>query len=482
MVGEKPFIHLFSTPGGYYIYDINANTVLKANKHVHNLLEAEQKNIQNDNSSQNVEADNIITRMRRDGYLSSKRISEIVHSEDEILEDLLDSRLSLLTLQVTQQCNLRCKYCLYSGSYLNRTHSDKRMSEEIAKKSIDFYINRSCNTPELNLGFYGGEPLLEFDFVKKCMEYVEEKAEGKKVRYNITTNGTLLNDGIVECFEKHGVSLMISLDGPREVHDKNRRFAFNDSGTFDVIMRNMDNIKTKYPDYYRSIHFNIVIDPENSFSSINEFFMNFELTKEGNVNSTFVTERYNKNSVRVNEDIIKERGYELFKGLLWQTERLDGSNISSIIKNDFAKEKTAMEIFMKPAKALPDKGHHSGPCVPGAARMFVDINGNLFPCERVSESSEAMKIGSIETGFDIGKIRELINIGKLTEEKCKDCWAFRTCEQCAACADAVTGLSADKKMSMCGIAKYTVEERLKNFCTLSEFGYDFGKGFETYID
>ena len=84
---------------------------------------------------------------------------------------------------MTQQCNLRCEYCAYSGIYDNRTHSNKRMSFETAKKSIDFFLDHSRDSESIAFGFYGGEPLLEASLIEKCIDYINKNVEGKEVNY-----------------------------------------------------------------------------------------------------------------------------------------------------------------------------------------------------------------------------------------------------------------------------------------------------------
>ncbi len=71
------------------------------------------------------------------------------------------------------------------------------------------------------------------------------------------------------------------------------------------------------------------------------------------------------------------------------------------------------------------------PCLPGKARLFVDYKGDFFPCERVNETSSCMHLGNLDTGFDMGNTNSILNIGKLTKDECKNCWAFILCTICA---------------------------------------------------
>lgn len=86
----------------------------------------------------------------------------------ELLDDILDVNIESINLQVTQNCNLRCEYCPYTGNfYNNRRHTNKSMSFELVKRGIDFLYNHSMNCEVVNVAFYGGEPLLEFELIKK---------------------------------------------------------------------------------------------------------------------------------------------------------------------------------------------------------------------------------------------------------------------------------------------------------------------------
>lgn len=471
-------IHLFNTPGGFYVFDVNTNAILKIRESVYDRLNGNKAKM---NIDENNEAEEIIGKMKDRGFLSEKRLKVIAHPVDDVLEFYLDNRINMLTLQITQQCNLRCEYCVYSGGYNNRGHTNKKMSFDIAKKSIDFFISHSRNTEKINISFYGGEPLLEFEFIKKCIEYTNQKSEGKEVIFGMTTNGTLLNEEIVEFLQMHDISLTISLDGPKHIHNKNRRFAGNNEGSFEKVIENLELLRSKYPEYFKKVGFSIVLDPENGFSCINEFFTSFDAIKDNVKLTSVIADNYSKKNINVTENYNVEREYEVFKLFLSKLKVIDFKYITDIIQQEYIHLKRYFHELRKTVKELPDKNHHSGPCVPGVQRLFVSVDGDFFPCERVSESSETMRIGNIESGFEVEKCRKLLNIGELTKEKCKNCWAFRFCTLCAASADTLKELSGAKKGSACeGVRLYT-ESCLKDYCTLKEYGADFEVDAENEI-
>lgn len=471
MLNEKPFVHLFRTPGSYYLYDVNTDAILKIDKDVYFFLSDllnKTKNINYESTNENNYIIRKIEKMKEDGFLLSTRVKEIVHPEDEIIEYWLKSKLHSLTFQITQNCNLRCKYCVYSGNYINRTHTHNRMTFSTAKKGIDFLISHSKESSSINLGFYGGEPLLEFELIKNIIDYAEKVIEGKELTYSITSNGTLLNSDIIEYFEKHNVSLLISLDGPKEIHDKNRRF-FNNAGSFNTLMNNLEKIEHHYPSYFSKIRYSVVIDPECDYACINQFFMSYELLKNSRITSTLVSEKYSKISKSISERYRVESQYDDFVIFLSELNRVDKSMTSPINRSKFDFMKFVLSDKKQLRKNIGEKGHHGGPCIPGVTRLFMNYEGKLYPCERVSESSDIMIIGNIEKGLDIDKIKTLLNIGRITEERCKNCWAFRHCTLCAAFADNLTNFSSTKKTSYCQSVLYQTEQMFKNFCTLNEY-------------
>lgn len=474
-MNNKPFVKLFKTNDKYYMYDVNKNTILNISNIQYGILKKCLKcNVDNYIESESKE----LSEIYKQGFLSSNRVKNIIHPVDELLTFYLENNIKMLILQVTQQCNLRCEYCIYSGGYLNRSHSNKKMSISTALKGIDFIINHSKNNEEIYIGFYGGEPLLVYDFIKQCIEYSEKKAECKKVNFSITTNGSILTDEIIEFLYKHNVSLSISLDGPKEIHNMYRKFASDNRGSFDKVINNIINIEKKYPDYINNINFNAVIDTQNDFYSIDRFFHNDDIVKNILMTSSPMSNIYKKTHVEMNEDYYIKYSYELFRIFYYLIRKKDLIDCSRIALQEFD-EIQSFSSKLVPQKMLPESTHPSGPCVPGSQRLFMDVDGFFYPCEKVSESSKLMKIGHIDTGFDISKIRKILNIGKLNEDACKSCWAIRFCTICACLIDNTKNeFSKELKENFCERVKFSTEEALKNYCFLKEFGYDFNENRE----
>jgi len=122
---------------------------------------------------------------------------------------------------------------------------------------------------------------------------------------------------------------------------------------------------------------------------------------------------------------------------------------------------------------IMEVNHPSGPCIPGQMRPFVDIHGHIYPCERVSDGSEAVRIGHIDTGIDIDKAIAMLNVGKLTAQQCRDCWCFAHCGLCVAACEDNGKLTGEMRLTRCDESKNRTMSRLRTICVLKENGYDF---------
>lgn len=204
MQEKEFFIHLFRTLNSYYLYDVNLNSIIKINEITYNKLKNKQEILGEDLQ---------ISKLKQRGFLQPiDRNINIEHPLTDKVESYLQNNVSLLILQVTQNCNLRCKYCVYSGSYINRVHTNKRMNFNTAKQAVDFYYEHCKNVDIASISFYGGEPLLEFELVKRVVEYCEKKFSGKQLNLNMTTNATLLTTEMMDFLQLHKINLTISLD------------------------------------------------------------------------------------------------------------------------------------------------------------------------------------------------------------------------------------------------------------------------------
>lgn len=460
---ENAFVHPFATAKNYYLYDVNTNSIVQVSKNIFLFYK------QNGNIALQHEEIAFLQALCERGLLKENKIRFIEHPVTKILESYLERKVSTVTLQLTQQCNLRCKYCAYSGKYDTRTHSSKKMSIDVAKRSISFLIEHSIDVDPINIGFYGGEPLLYFDMIKELVDFSKEIGEGKNITYSITTNGTLFNDENITFMEKNNFFVMVSLDGPEEIHDKNRVFAANGKGTYSTIMKNIKYIKEKYPQFYSQISFNAVIDPTVDRSCASQFFMSCKELEGAVISASIISPTGLKNKLEIDEKFYLAEDIEYFKVLLNKLGRVADNNISKLTKNRFEEMLAIMHIGRPHTVELPEITHPSGPCIPGARKLLIDTEGFFYPCESVPETP-ALQIGHLDNGFDIEKIKKLLNIGKLTEKTCRKCWGIRLCSQCCLTAATSNGLSKEQRLSECQTLLQTYESDFKDICTLRDYG------------
>lgn len=466
---EKPFIHALRTPMCNYIYDVNTNVFVGVDESTYQYLkEAErQGGALPDDADEHIEQNLKI--LRAQGYLSSKHPQEIRHSQSELLAYHLNENIAQMGLQVTQQCNFRCAYCDYCASDFEsqRDHSAKRMSVETALSAVDFFAKRCGNQEEPTIGFYGGEPLLEFPLIKRVTEYAEEKLYAKDLKFTITTNASLLTPEIAQFMAEHDFMLTISLDGTPETHDRSRRFASNGKGSFEVIRRNLESLKQQCPDFEYS--FNTVVDPRYPCDSLHELFSRDKFFGGARIRSTLINDQFSVEKTVPSEIFLQQDGRHTFKSFLFYRDVYDQNKVSHVARENLSATLQRFKIDMKPSVALPEAAAPGGPCVPGQMRLFVSADGILYPCERVSETSPAMKIGDLEKGLDVGKADRLLNIARDTAEDCKNCWAFRHCTLCGGQSDNCGELSADLRRSQCGRVLEQVEDSFRDYLWMREF-------------
>ena len=459
-------IKTFSTPGGKYVYDRETNSILSINDEEY---AACVKVETGDASAAGQEA---LHRLTRHGYLKESKLEKIEHHATSMMPYYLDGGLTQLTMQVDQNCNLRCKYCAYSGNYENqRTHADFVMPLDMMKRAVDFIMSRSRNVKEVTLGYYGGEPLLQFENIKKTVDYVREEYKGRRVKHSMTTNGTLFNDENLSFLQENNFNVSISFDGPRDLHDINRVYA-DGRGSFDTIMKNVQYIKDAYPKLYDNVMFLTTVAPGTDFACVNDFYDAEDIISDGRVMQNTVTSYGAKEPVIYDDLYNTTFTFNQMKVLLSALGLYSKDKTSKLFATGLSNAERVHK-YLSIAR-IPETTHPSGPCLPGVMRPFVDVHGDIYPCERVSEYG-TMKIGHIDIGFDLDNALALLNVGKLTEAECKSCWNFIHCALCAAACDGDGGLNKDVRISNCKMTMASTFDIFITICLLLENGYNFEK-------
>lgn len=448
-----------------YVYDRHTNSlVILTEDEYHELSQVEKGELREEQSP-------VIKKYQQFGMFKPNVVEKIEHPWTWIIEHYLETRIQQLTLQVTQQCNLRCEYCAYSGNYKsNRTHSNQRMSLEIAKKAIDFFMERNGELADVTIGFYGGEPLLEFELIKQCVEYAKSLTEGKRIRFIMTTNGTLLSDSVVDYLVENNFLLSISLDGSKAEHDVNRKF-INSKGSFDIIIDNINKIKKKYPGFNKNITILTTVNPHIDLSCVLEFFSTDEIFSDKMIIFNSLRETGLKQEPTYDKNYYRVRNYEYIKMLFSLVGKLDQKYVSPLVlRSRSSLHQKHRHIHSH--DEVQSIAHQGGPCKLGVRRLFVRVDGVLFPCERVSEVLDYYKIGTLSEGFDINRIKTILNIGKLTESECINCWKLRHCSICAGQLE--FDIEPSKKAKLLECTKNEGRELfdLYELCVLKEFGLD----------
>ncbi len=368
-------------------------------------------------------------------------IKRIEHPLTNYVEPLLERGLNFIILQVTKDCNFSCRYCLFaseSSDNLNLGHQSNYMSFETARRSVDFLYKHSQDAKEIMISFYGGEPLLNFDLIRQTVEYAEKVFVSKKFRFGMTTNASLLNETMIHFFIEHNFYLTISLDGDPQIQNCHRKFYANGRDTFEIVWNNVQTIRNINSDYFLShVVFHPVIFIDEDYDNVTNFF------QSNGINSDMVSIQY-ANTQGID--------YTL-SGVMRDNMDKTGIPISEFKK---------MEEKLKSSLPIPAIWHHNGPCVPGALRLYVDIAGNFFPCEK---TCSLIPIGSLEQGFNIQNVKDILNIGKLTNDNCRHCWAVRFCNTCVSqCVDLCTNkIDINVKDQNCSIQKNNIVKFFKEY-------------------
>ncbi len=351
-------------------------------------------------------------------------------TKGKVMDFLHKNGYKQLQLEVTNGCNLRCKYCCFSECYeYTRSHGSELMTWDVAKKAIDYYYDNFLCVKKHNplrnacVSFYGGEPLLNFMLIKKAVEYISEKYSMFHTDYNITTNATLLSEEIGDFLVENNFAILISLDGDRETHNRNRVFA-NGGGSFDTVMNNLGVFRRKNPNYEK-LAISACYDPAIDFEKVEKFFDDERLfvAKHSFIDGTNTTyfERFT------------EEDWEKFKTNQKKYKEKYIFSDKPISKNEFIAFSVGVG-YMEFAFHIMfgDKRNqitpYSGTCVPGE-KMYVAVDGKIHMCEKVNPR---YSIGDInQGGIDADKIADISNeYNKEIGVHCKDCEISKLCSLC----------------------------------------------------
>ena len=236
-------IHKYFLNGYYIVIDTNSGAVHIVDELAYRLLDFFTEKLKGECP------DEIISTLVNEGFdkqdiidtyaeLKALCDDDSLFSEDTyrpFADMLTEAPIKSMCLNISHDCNLRCEYCFAAQGDFG--HGRKLMPFEVGKAAIDFLIKHSANRHNLELDFFGGEPLMNWQVVKDLVAYgrEQEKLHDKNFRFTLTTNGVLLNDEIMEFCNKEMANVVLSIDGRKEVHDKMRPFR-KGAGSYDLIV------------------------------------------------------------------------------------------------------------------------------------------------------------------------------------------------------------------------------------------------------
>jgi len=350
------------------------------------------------------------------------------------------ANLRQLTFETTDRCNLACEYCGYGKFYEDYdTRTGKDMDTRTAIHLIDYLaeywnspLNQSHNRTVF-ISFYGGEPLLNIDFIKQVIEYVHNlKTSRNRFAFSMTTNGLLIEkhmDFLVE----NDFGLLISLDGNEE--NNGYRVLKNGSTAFNTIIKNIDALKNKYPGFFQNkVYFNAVLHNKNSVSSIYHF----------------IKERYNKtpfiaplNNSGIKESMKKEF-LETYRNL--EESLYEGEDYLQIEQDMFASLPNVQQImeflfegshfYFDDYTGLIDSGNEAkriptGTCIPFFKKLFLTVNGKILPCERIGQLFPLGIASPDRIDLDLDRVAETYNnFYQQVRKQCTVCSKAEICKQC----------------------------------------------------
>ena len=354
------------------------------------------------------------------------------------------SNTVLIIFEVTDKCNLKCHYCAYGRLYSNYDpRENKNMSFATAKTFLDNFVKRRDSKlnksfkKKTRINFYGGEPLLNIDFIKKIIQYIEDNKLENLFDYGMTTNGTLLRKHIDYLVRKN-FDIVISLDGDR-VSDSLRPFK-NGKLSYNIVYDNIIFIKNNYKAYfYKHIKYSTVYHSKSNIENLNGYF-------KTNFGASPMISEINPNGIKPD---MYERYCRLYKSLQSDLENIPEN--SSILKElhtvnnytdglhkIFLSNSNCGPITRLLSKELLPKVP-SATCLPFNRSIYISVNGKLFLCERIGHDNY---LGNFSENMDLDfneiahKIKDKYDILK---SQCSKCYMVHFCPQCVMTLDTING-------------------------------------------
>jgi uncharacterized protein len=474
LLAEGIVAHPFKTDSGKYLYDTFSGRILHVGDLLHEVFtaliaptpELRQRKleaiIEARGDAAVLECVDRIVSTRSKGELLGRAPSRLRVAMDDA--DLSERNPKVLILELTQQCNFRCSYCVYSGDYDGqRSHSNEAMSGETAEAAIRRFLPAA--PPRPILCFYGGEPLLRLDLILDSMRLARELRP--ECRFGITTNGYLLDADTFLAIRNYDPDIHISLDGPAEINDRNRVTA-GKTQTFAVVYRNLKRIVDLDPDFARKhlyVHA-VVADPDEvetlcAFFNGDPIFKVIQLSASmvGQVGLTEEGRRKWRRDMGSDPFAAARERYRI--GILT-------GNLTDIIFERLLFSGGISRLLRRETTPIADEFTLNGPCGIGSSRTMVTTDGTLKLCEK---ASSLPPIGSVAEGITQEGADRMKADLLGTASPCLTCWAMRLCSLCqTSIYSGIDGteVSVTQKRIECDRMRASVDASLRLYQSIHE--------------
>ena len=407
-------IHKFEQKGYHIVLDVNSGAVHVADKLLFLLLdyvkpplfelpEEARENLDGYTEEEIREALREILELYRLGQLFSPD-DYGVYAENMIL-----SPIKAMCLNVSHDCNLRCEYCFAGkGDY---EQGRAVMDAETGKAAIDFLIGHSKDRQNLEVDFFGGEPLLNFDVVREVVAYArsKEKEHGKRFRFTVTTNGLLLDDDKTDYINAEMENVVLSLDGRRDVNDRVRQ-RVNGSGSYDAVLPKFQKLVSKRggKDYY----------VRGTFTKYN---MDFSADVEALSRLGF--DQISMEPVVAPPDMPYALSDRDLPRIFDEYEKLG----SMLVNAKRAGEGYNFFHFMLDLDQGPCVIKRLRGCGCGNEYVAVTPDGGIYPCHQFI-GHDGWRMGSVHDGSLDTEMKEMFSkISVYQKDECRTCWAKFYC-------------------------------------------------------
>lgn len=416
-------IHKFKSSDSYFVVDSNSGSVHVVDNISYDILEFLNgtffdytedyvvKKLEDKYSAEDIrEAYGEIFELYKDGKLFSEDSYESL-----AIEEKLRSPIKALCLNVAHDCNLRCSYCFASEGDFGCGR--ELMPLETAKNAVDFMIEKSGGIKNLEMDFFGGEPLMNFDVVKETVKYARslEKKHNKNFRFTLTTNGILLDDEKIDFLNREMYDVVLSLDGRKEVNDK-FRLTKTKKGSYDIIVPKFKKLVDSRGDknyYVRGTYTKENLDFSQDVMHVHSLGFDNISMEPALCGSKFrpSIDESNLNEILNEHDKLLEKLIELKK---------EGSKINFFNFN--------IDLDKGPCVIKRLKG-----CGCGNDYVAVTPNGDIFVCHQLVGEDD-FKMGNVnDKTFDKNIKKRFLNTSIYHKEKCRNCWVRFYCSGgCAA--------------------------------------------------